>query len=93
MNAKSIKKGQWYETRAGVGQCIDTTPRFPAAFKFNMTNPIPGRRKGEVLLVPRDVLREAPTPDERVPHQYVADPNWGDCCKVCGDAESAHEEV
>lgn len=92
MNSRKIKKGQWYETRAGIGQCVDATARFPAAFKFDITAPLPGRRRGEVLIVPRDVLCEVPVPDENAPHKFAASPNWSDCCRVCGEGESAHQE-
>ena len=37
---------------------------------------------------PREADDSVPDPSS---HAYVSDPNWGDCCKVCGENESAHQ--
>jgi len=58
MTIKAIKIGKWYDTKAGIGECIDnnTITRFsPAVVKIAVRYPIPF---GLRMVSPRDVHRQ-----------------------------------
>jgi len=50
----TVKVGHWYETKAGVGKCIQTGGWHPPAAKFQIVAPFP---RGIVFVSPRDILR------------------------------------
>ena len=59
MQLKQIKKGKWYETRSGTGECLSVGGTHPPSCSFNITHPFP---RGRLHIVPRDVIREVQPP-------------------------------
>jgi hypothetical protein len=71
MTLKSIEKGKWYKTKAGVGVCIDATTKWrPPAVKFRIVYPFPR----EALMPPREVFEETVAPPEGA---TKPPPEWG----------------
>lgn len=55
MTYKQIKHGDWYKTKAGVGQVIDCTTKWrPPMVKMKIYYPFPRL----AMVAPRDVLEE-----------------------------------
>lgn len=55
MNLKSVKVGEWYETKSGVGPCVAVGGWHPPAAKFNILAPFP---RGVTFVSPRDIVRK-----------------------------------
>jgi hypothetical protein len=47
-----------YQTRLGIGVCVEKPKTFPVTVKINITHPFP---RGVVYVVPRDVQHEITT--------------------------------
>jgi hypothetical protein len=58
MQIKAIKVGKMYQTRLGIGVCVEKPKTFPVTVKINITHPLP---RGVVYVVPRDVEHEITT--------------------------------
>lgn len=54
MQIKDIKRGLWYATVQGIGECLQTGGTHPPSVQFRITSPLP---RGIVYLKGRDVLR------------------------------------
>lgn len=59
MQLKDIKRGHWYETKQGTGEAVTVGGTRPPSVRMRITHPIP---RGEVMVSPRDVIREAGKP-------------------------------
>lgn len=59
MKQSEIKPGHWYDTKLGVGPCIDSAGRFPPSVRIHIVGPMP---RGVISLAPRDVYREINDP-------------------------------
>jgi hypothetical protein len=58
MKLKDVKVGTQYETKFGVGKCLEIDAKnSPPAARFHITRPLP---RGLVWIKARDVICEAP---------------------------------
>jgi hypothetical protein len=51
----AVKVGKWYETKRGVGKCVQAGGWHPPAAKFQIVAPFP---LGVVFVTPREIVRE-----------------------------------
>jgi hypothetical protein len=57
---RKIKRGSWYDTTHGCGQCVSVGGTFPPSVQIEIVAPLPlGRR----TMRPRDVLRLTDPPE------------------------------
>lgn len=84
MKLSAVKVGEWYETRSGVGKCVQVGGWHPPAAKFDIVGPFP---RGVVFVAPRDILRKLE------PHEFTPDTSQthraGRCVR-CGYARDQH---
>ena len=69
MKLKEIKRGKWYQTKQGIGQCLSVGGTRPISVSFNITQPLP---RGRVNMPPRDVWHEINSPEKWVHAAIVA---------------------
>jgi hypothetical protein len=55
MQLKAIKRGKWYRTRQGAGECVSAGGTRPPSVQIHIVAPFP---RGKVTMSPRDVLEE-----------------------------------
>ena len=72
MKLSKVKVGSWYETKSGVGQCVQRQGWHPPAAKFHIVAPFP---RGTTFVAPRDIIREL-RPEE-LPPAYRTSPTSG----------------
>jgi hypothetical protein len=63
MTIKSIKVGNWYRTKVGIGQALDTT-NFRGHVRMKIVFPFP---RGLAMVAARDVNEEVEAPVEGTP--------------------------
>lgn len=64
MNIKKIRRGLWYRTKSGDGQCLTVGGTHPPSVQIQITHPFP---RGRLFLSPRDVLEEIDPPKANTP--------------------------
>ncbi len=71
MKQSEIKPGRWYDTKLGVGPCIDSSGRFPPSVRIHIIGPMP---RGVISVTPRDVYREIDDPTPKQEPETVTAP-------------------